>query len=93
MDDSLCQETFSRLRRDTVWINGASRSPLPSSTLAVGLAAIRKKAETPWDIGNTDGDKQEIRRLFAELIGSSPRPDVRDIALTPSCFRRRLTIS
>lgn len=83
MTDALGHDTFPRLRRHVVWINCASRSPLPARTLAVGLSAIRKKAETPWDIGDTDGDKQEIRRLFAELLGEGASS--KDIAFMPSC--------
>jgi len=76
-------DTWGRLRRDVVWINGASRSPLPSRTLAVGLAAVAKKAETPWNIGDAGGDKQAIRGMFAELIGQGAQE--KDVALVPSC--------
>lgn len=71
---------FPRLSRDRIYINAAGRSPLPLRSLTVGLAAVRKKAETPWDIGSTDADRDAIRALFAGMIGAEPR----DVFTTPS---------
>ena len=67
-DEPLGLSTFPRLRRDTVWINGASRSPLPARTLAVGMEAMRRKAETPWDIGDTTAVADEISNICWILI-------------------------
>lgn len=72
---------FVHLSRDRVYLNAAGRSPLPKHSLAVGLAAQRKKAETPWDIGDTEADREAIRALFAAMIGTEPR----NIATAPSC--------
>ena len=64
------------------YINAASRTPLPKRTLEVGLAAVRRKAETPWDIGDTEAQKDEVRALFATLL---PGSSADDIAMVPSC--------
>jgi selenocysteine lyase/cysteine desulfurase len=66
-----------------IYLNGASRSTLPAPTLAAGLAALRRKAATPWDIGDTEADADEVRRLFAQLIG--PGASASDVSLAPSC--------
>ena len=47
----------------------ASRTPLPACVLAAGEAAVRRKAATPWDIGDTEAQKEEVRTLFGELLG------------------------
>lgn len=74
---------FAAMRRDVVYLNGASRSALPDPTVEVGLFALRRKAETPWEIGDTTQIAQEIRQLFAQLVGEGVAAD--DIFLTPSC--------
>ena len=71
---------FPRLSRDRIYINAAGRTPLPLRSLSVGLEAVRKKAETPWDIGSTDDDRDAIRALFAGMIGAEPR----DVCTAPS---------
>lgn len=73
---------FPSLDRSRVYINAASRSPLPERTLVAGLAATRRKAVTPWDIGDTEATKDEVRELFAELLGGAT---AQDIAVVPSC--------
>ena len=72
---------FSRLSRERIYLNAAGRSPMPARTLSVGLAAVRRKAETPWSIGDTDADREVIRELFGAMIGA----DARDITTAPSC--------
>ncbi|KAL3916883.1 MAG: hypothetical protein SGPRY_006632 [Prymnesium sp.] len=74
---------FAAMRRDVVYLNGASRSALPDPTVEVGLFALRRKAETPWEIGDTTQIAQEIRQLFAQLVGEGVAAE--DIFLTPSC--------
>jgi len=66
-----------------VYLNGASRSALPAPTLAAGLAAMRRKAATPWDIGATSTQADAVRALFARLIGPTARAC--DVSLAPSC--------
>ena len=71
------------LDRSVVYVNAASRTPLPERTLAAGLAAVRRKAETPWSIGDTEAQKDEVRALFARLIGDGATGD--DVCVVPSC--------
>ena len=71
------------LDRGVHYLNAASRTPLPAATLDVGLAAMRRKAETPWSIGDTEGQKDEVRALFAKLIGPGASAD--DVCVVPSC--------
>ena len=80
---------FGDLRRERVcYINAAGRTPLPTCTREVGLAALVRKAETPWDIGDTERDKDEARALFAKLLGNGPDGkgvSPSDIAVVPCC--------
>ena len=69
--------------RSVVYLNAASRTPLPERTLAAGVEAIRRKATTPWSIGDTEGQKDQVRELFAELIGGGATAD--DVCCVPSC--------
>ena len=82
-DDGLGVSLFPRLSRDVVWINGASRTPLPSPSLAAGLAAVRRKAETPWSIGDTEADRDAVREYFARLVGAGVTAE--DVTVVPSC--------
>lgn len=83
-DASLGETFFPELHcQPVIYFNGASRSALPALTLAAGLAALRRKAGTPWDIGDTEADADEVRRLFAQLIG--PGASASDVSLAPSC--------
>ena len=78
------KELFAGLRRERVcYLNAAGRTPLPSCTLQVGLAAVARKAETPWAIGDTERDKDEVRELFAECLGEAVPAS--DIAVVPCC--------
>jgi len=43
---------------------------------------IGLKAETPWDIGDTEADKAKVKQLFAAILGSDVDPN--DVAFTPS---------
>ena len=77
-------ELFPALRRNTaVYLNAAGRTPLPARTLAVGLSAIVRKAETPWSIGDTEADKDQVRELFAEMLGQGASAS--DVAVVPCC--------
>ena len=76
-------ELFPSLRRSSIYLNAAGRTPLPARTLAVGVAAVARKAETPWSIGDTEGDKDVVRELFAELLGDGAT--AADVAVVPSC--------
>ena len=77
-------ELFPALRRNTaVYLNAAGRTPLPARTLAVGLSAIVRKAETPWSIGDTEADKDQVRELFAEMLGEGASAS--DVAVVPCC--------
>ena len=71
------------LDRRLVYINAASRTPLPACVLAAGLSAVRRKAASPWDIGDTEADKDACRELFAELLGAGA--SMHDIAVLPCC--------
>ena len=75
-------ELFPRLNREVVYINAASRTPLPVRTLAAGLEATRRKSETPWDIGDTTATADAVRGLFARLLVNATAGD---IAVMPSC--------
>ena len=76
-------DLFPTLDPSKIYINAASRTPLPSRTLAVGLAAVKRKAESPWSIGDTEKQKDEVRAIFARLIGGGATAD--DICCVPSC--------
>ena len=73
---------FSFDASSVCYLNAASRTPLPVRTLEVGLAAVRRKAETPWDIGDTERQKDEVRKLFAAML---PGAAAEDIAMVPCC--------
>ncbi|KAL1524860.1 hypothetical protein AB1Y20_019740 [Prymnesium parvum] len=81
--EALGLQVFGELRREVVWLNGAARSALPSRTLEVGEEALRRKAHTPWDIGDTSAVADDVRALFAALLGEGARAE--DVFLTPSC--------
>ena len=68
--------------RHIIYLNGASRSALPAPTLEAGLAAMRRKSATPWDIGPS-ADTEDVRRLFARLIGRGASAS--DVSIAPSC--------
>jgi len=74
---------WPELDRTCAYINAASRTPLPACVLAAGEAAVRRKAATPWDIGDTEAQKEEVRTLFGELLGGGVSS--RDVAVLPSC--------
>lgn len=82
MDIDAYAEHFPELRRDAVYLNAAGRTPLPARTLAIGTAAVARKAQTPWDIGDTEADKDEVRALFAQMLHGARASD---IAVVPSC--------
>ena len=65
----LFSEFASSTTGKVVYINAASRSPLPSAVLRVGVEAMKRKADTPWDIGDTESDKQHAKQLFAAILG------------------------
>ena len=74
--------TFALDTGAACYINAASRTPLPSVTLEAGLAAVKKKAVTPWDIGDTEAQKDQCRELFATLL---PGATADDVAMVPCC--------
>lgn len=82
--DALRSTEFGHLdSSDICYVNAASRTPLPARTLKAGMAAMRRKAETPWDIGDTEGQKDEIRALFASMCGDGATAN--DVCVVPSC--------
>jgi selenocysteine lyase/cysteine desulfurase len=81
-DDDELPDFFPSLDRSVCYINAAGRSPLPERSLVAGLAAVAKKANHPWDVGDTEAIKDEIRELFASLLIGA---DANDIATAPSC--------
>ena len=83
LTDTSSAALFSLDPSRVCYLNAASRTPLPISTLDIGLKAVRRKAETPWDIGDTEADKDKVRALFASLLGSSAT--AQDIAMVPCC--------
>ena len=62
---------WPELDRTCAYINAASRTPLPACVLAAGEAAVRRKAATPWDIGDTEAQKEEVRTLFGECSAAA----------------------
>ena len=66
------------------YFNNASSTALPPSVLAAGQRALHSQA-CPWDALCHDAkdDQDQIRRLFAKLIGS-PCEDGSDVAICPS---------
>lgn len=74
--------TFGLDTASVCYLNAASRTPLPTRTLEIGLAAIKRKASTPWDIGDTEADKDRARELFASML---PGATADDIAMVPCC--------
>ena len=80
----LASAEFAHLDSSRVsYLNAASRTPLPARTLREGVAAMRKKAATPWDIGDTEAAKDTVRGLFASMLGPSATAD--DVCVVPSC--------
>ena len=57
-------------------------STLCAKALEVGLAAVKRKASTPWSIGDTEAQKDEVRSLFATML---PGATADDICSVPSC--------
>lgn len=63
-----------------IYLDCASRSPLPISVRAVGEASVRRKS-APWEIGDTDAVAKRVRLKAARLLGCG---DPASIALCPS---------
>lgn len=63
-----------------VYFNSAGCSVLPKSVEEIGISSLQKKSK-PWNGMGSDGDAEEIRRLFSSLINS---PDPNNIAICPS---------
>ena len=82
-EQGLFPEVWSSLEPGVCYLNSAGRTPLPTPTLAVGLRAVARKASTPWSIGDTTAEADEVRQLFAELLGFGVDAD--DVAVMPSC--------
>ena len=74
---------WQHLDRSRVYLNAAGRTPLPACVLSAGEVAVRHKATTPWSIGDTEGDKDDVRALFARMLGGGAA--ARDIAVVPCC--------
>eukprot|EP00808_Paulinella_micropora_P003792 g33815.t1 len=68
-----------RLPERPVYLSLAGRSPLPASSVAVGLRALVARQTTPWQMGT--GHDTAVRTHFARLIGANST----DIALAPAC--------
>ena len=82
-DETLCNAiSFGLDTRSVCYLNAASRTPLPKRTLEIGLTAMKRKATTPWDIGDTEADKDRVRELFASML---PGATADDIAMVPCC--------
>lgn len=73
-------ELFPDLSKGSIYLSAASRTPLPRCVLEAGERAIRLKAATPWDIGDTSRAAGRVKQMFASLISA----EASDIALTPS---------
>jgi selenocysteine lyase/cysteine desulfurase len=82
MPDDVTATASFVLDRSRCYVNAASRTPLPTVTLEAGKAAMQKKAVTPWNIGDTEAQKDECRALFATML---PGATADDIAMVPCC--------
>ena len=81
MDEAMARRLWPALSRERIWLNAAGRTPLPVPVADAGLAALRTKQLTPWDIGETESEREAVRSLFARLLGASGD----EVAVVPSC--------
>ena len=81
MDEAMARRLWPALSRERIWLNAAGRTPLPTPVADAGLAALRTKQLTPWDIGETESEREAVRSLFARLLGASGD----EVAVVPSC--------
>lgn len=70
-------------RGGTLYMSGASRSPLPVAVYEAATKALQWKRDHPWDIGDSGASAATVRELFAQLV-HAPEGGAA-IALTPSC--------
>ena len=67
-----------------IYLSGASRSPMPKSVLNTGIKALRRKAETPWEIAAPEFAHvdERCRVAWSKLLpGSTPH----HFSFAPSC--------
>ena len=81
MYEAMARRLWPALSRERIWLNAAGRTPLPVPVADAGLAALRTKQLTPWDIGETESEREAVRSLFARLLGASGD----EVAVVPSC--------
>ena len=62
---------FPKLSTKIVYLNAAGATPLPAVTAAAGVEGVRKKEETPYDLGNLKFEAHRVKELFASLLGDS----------------------
>ncbi len=76
-----CQRELFDIPEDVAWLSCAQHSPALRTVGQAGREGVQRKCH-PWTIGPQQhyDDVEDLRRLFAELIGATAD----DIALTPS---------
>ncbi|HEX8241831.1 MAG TPA: aminotransferase class V-fold PLP-dependent enzyme [Allosphingosinicella sp.] len=76
-----CQRDLFDIKEGTAYFDCAKMSPLSRAAIAAGRRGLERKAH-PWDVKAEHffDESEEVRGLFARLIGASPD----DVAIVPS---------